>query len=94
MKNVFLPQFMNKTEIKWTRGFIEILKTTHPSTARHALKVYMNEDMKVLAKRSPNLCWRHLVRRTKDTVILLAKSSYSYSSICHVGMMIYESKDG
>ena len=69
MKNIFLPRFMNKTEIKWTREFIEILKTTHPLTDRHALKVYMNEDMKVLAKRSPNLCWRHLVRPLKEVII-------------------------
>lgn len=68
MKNIFLPHFINKTEIKFTRGLIDILKATHPSSHPHVLKVFMHEDIVKLARKSKNLCWRHLVGSELDVI--------------------------
>lgn len=60
MRHVFLPQFHRKNEIKWTKGFIAILKETHPVVGPNSLRFYTNEDMHTMTQKARYLCWREL----------------------------------
>ena len=61
MRNIFLPQFVRKAEIKWTKGFIDILRTTHPLTGPNAVHFHVAEDILHMMKNAHYLCWNHLV---------------------------------
>ena len=60
MRHVFLPQFHRKSEIKWTKGFIAILRETHPLVGPNSLRFFTNEDMQQMTQRVRYLCWREL----------------------------------
>ena len=62
MRNVFLPRFSMKKEIKWTKGMLEALKETHPLKGKNAIHFHSIEDIRKIAKKKHFLCWKHIVK--------------------------------
>lgn len=61
MRNVFLPRFRMEKEIKWTKGFLEALKKTHPTSGSNAIYFHPYEDIKTIVGKRSYICWRHVV---------------------------------
>lgn len=61
MRHVFLPQFRTEKEIKWTKGFLEALKKTHPTSGSNAIYFHPYEDIRKISGKHALLCWRHIV---------------------------------
>ena len=68
MKTVFLPRFMMKKEIKWTRGILDVLKNTHPSDS---LSFVPYEEIEKIANHHDLLCFYNLVCLNYSLVKLL-----------------------
>lgn len=67
MRHVFLPRFQTVKEIKWTKGFLEALKMTHPINGSNAIHFHPLEDIKKIVGNHNYMCWRHIVCRREKS---------------------------